>query len=260
MNKIPTRLRRSLTVGLAAILIAAVPGVALAQTDEDPAPRDAGVTDRPLDDRPDRDRDLDEVKERILEAIEKRIEALERLSEGVAENEHVSPSHAAHLQNEYREATRILEGAADDVEDAESFEELREIVPAVFADTLVRALLVPKTHLVVGSDTLVDLADRFGDFGDTLQMVIDRLSDQGYDMDAAQAALDEMLRLIGNAADTAEPVADDVIGLDQSDWPDPAQDILEQGRDDLREARELLREARGQLRDVITAIREALSG
>lgn len=260
MKEMLQRMRRPLAVFAAALMLMSVPGIALAQTDDDPGPRDGTTTDRPLDDRGERDRDLDDVKERILRAIENRLEALERMSEAVEEDQHVTAAHAAHLQNDYREATRILEAAAEDVEEAETFAELREIVRAVFADTLVRALLIPKTHIVVGSDTLVDLTDRFGEFGDTLQMVIERLSDQGHDMGEAQAALDEMQGLIDDAADVAEPVADDVIGLDQGDWPDPAQATLVQGREDLHDARELLREARGKLRDVITAIREALSG
>ena len=181
------------------------------------------------------------------------------MSEAVAENEYVTASHAAHLQNDYRAATRNLEEAADDVANAESFAELRAIVPAVFEHTLVFALLKPKTHLVVGSDTMVAISERMEVFAEMLQMVIDRLSDEGFETGAAQGSLDEMARLLESAKDIAGPVADNVIGLDPEDWPDPAKAALEQARADLKKARELLGAARGQAHETVNAIREALS-
>ena len=258
------RIRRPATIGIAVFLLAATPGIAAAQTDSDAppsdrAPTDRAATDRRIDDRPERGADLDSVKERTLAGIDKRLEALERLSAKVDEEENVSANHAAHLQNDYREATRILEDGAEDVEDAETFEELREIVPGIFQETLVFALLKPKTHLVVGSDCMVAVYERMEEMGENLQAYIDRLDENGYEMGTAQAALDEMLRLLEAADDLAAPVADDVIGLDSGDWPDPAQGILEQGKADLAAARELLGEARGKAQETIEAIREALS-
>lgn len=256
MNAITSKISRPLAAGVAVLVLAAAPGVAWAQTD-DPTPDRS--TDRVVDDRPLRDRDIDAVKQRIVAAIERRLDALERMSTVVAENEHISANHAAHLQNDYREAERILEDALAAVEDAETLAELREVVPQAFEETLVFALLRPKTSLVIGSHSMVAVGEHMAGFAEILQSIIDRLSERGLDMSEAQATLDAMTGHLADAEALAEPVAGNVVDLDQADWPDPAKAALEQGRTDLQGAREALRQARGEARDTILAIREALS-
>lgn len=258
MRTLTATTRRLLAIGIAASILAAIPGTAFAQTDSVPGP-DRPATDERVDDRARRDRDLDAVKERILNAIERRLEALARMAETVEGNEHVSANHAAHLQNDYREATRILEAAAEDVEDAETFAELREIVPAAFEETLVNALLKPKTALVLGSHTAVAATERMGIFADRLQDIIDRLAERGFEMEEAQAALDEMTALLAEAETSAEPVAENVVGLDPGDWPEPAQSTLAGAHDDLQRARGHLRGAHQQAQETVQAIREALT-
>ena len=78
-------------------------------------------------------------------------------------------------------------------------------MPEVFAETLVFALLRPKTHLVVGSDSIVAITNRLGGLTDHLQEVITRLEEAGKDMAAAQAALNEMKAAISSAASTRKP-------------------------------------------------------
>lgn len=249
---------RHTTVLLASIaVIAAMPGIATAQTDEPVPNPERSTTDRSVDGL--HDRDLDSVKERLLAQIERRIEALDRMSAAVEANEHVTKEHAKDLEDDYKDAKKILEDVAKDVEKAESLEELREIVPEVFAETLVFALLRPKTHLVVGSDSIVAITNRLGGLTDHLQEVITRLEEAGKDMAAAQAALNEMKAAISSAASTASPVAGNVIGLDPADWPEPAQSTLVQGRSDLADARGLLRSAHELRLAIVALIREAMS-
>ena len=158
MKALARKIRRPLTIGIALLVFAAIPGLALAQTDDTAPPSDRAVTDRPLDDRPerDRDRDLEGTKARILEAIDKRLAALDRLSEVAKENEHLTKEHEKDLQDDYKDAEKILDDAAKDVEKAETLAELREVVPAAFENTLVFALQTPKTHLVIASDRMVE--------------------------------------------------------------------------------------------------------
>jgi hypothetical protein len=258
VRHLATTARRPLVVVLATMVLVAVPGTALAQTDEAPE-TDRPTTDERVTDRADRDRDLESVKARILDAIERRLDALERMSATVDGNEHVGANHAAHLENDYREATRILEEAAEDAEDADTFAELRQIVPTAFQATLVNALLKPKTALVLGSHNAVAVAERMGIFADRLQDIIDRLTEHGFDMTEAQSSLDDMTGLLAAAEAAAEPVAGDVIGLDPDDWPEPAQSMLRAARDDLQGAQEQLRGAHEQAHATVQAIREALS-
>jgi hypothetical protein len=258
MKKKNHRMRFLAIAAVVAVMVAAVPGAALAQTDSDVPAADSSGRDRAVD-RPLRDRDLGTAKERIQAAIEKRLQALERMSEGVAGNEHIPANHEAHLQNDYREATRILEGAAQAVEDAETLAELREAISGAFSETLVFALLTPKTHLVVRSHMVVAISERVSGFTENLQGIIERLSEAGHDMTAAQTALNEAKAFNTDAGATAEPVAGTVIDLDPEDWPDPAQETLRQGRSTLEAARELLRQTREKIQETIAAIRAALS-
>ena len=155
MKALARKIRRPLTIGIALLVFAAIPGLALAQTDDTAPPSDRAVTDRPLDDRPerDRDRDLEGTKARILEAIDKRLAALDRLSEVAKENEHLTKEHEKDLQDDYKDAEKILDDAAIDVEKAETLAELREVVPAAFENTLVFALQTPKTRLAWPRET-----------------------------------------------------------------------------------------------------------
>ncbi len=257
MNKPKRKIRLLAGSAAAAVLLAASPGLAAAQTDGD-QPSDVRPSDR-AHDRPLRDHSFEEVQERLLAAIEKRLEALDRMSGVVEDNQHVAANHAAHLQKDYKDAEKILEDAAEDVEEAETFSELREAIEGVFGETLVFALLRPKTHLVLASDTSGAIADRMTTFADRLREIIERLEEAGHDMSAAIAAVDAAEGHIEGAEALAGPVADSVIDLDHKDWPEPAQSQLQAGRADLVAARDLFRQARDDLRTAVGEIRAALS-
>jgi hypothetical protein len=258
MRKIVRKMRGTalLLVGIA--LIAAMPGVAVAQIDNPPLDFDRTPTDRTRDVRRDSDRDLESIMEWLLTAIEHRLEALERMTEAVGNSEYVTKEHAKDLQDDYKDAEKILDNAAKDIEKAETFVELREIASTAFENTLVLALLMPKTHLVVGSDSIAAITGRVG-VGERLQEWIIRLEEAGKDMSAAQAALDAMKAAIASAATKAAPVGGNVIGLTPSDWPEPAQSTLQQGRSDLADARGFLLDARELFHEIVALIREAMA-
>lgn len=248
------RIRRGLATGLAVVLLTgSVPATALAQTrDEPPPPSSERVVDQPA-----RRQAFERIKARVIEAIERRLGALDRLANAVRSAGHLSPDHAAALQTDIAQARARLESGLREVRATENLEQLREVGPAIFKDTLVFALLGPKTHEVIASDTVVAVTDRLGSFASGLQEAIDRLADAGIDVTEARAALGELERLIDVAAETAGPVAGRVIGLSPADWPDPATATLARGRADLKSAHQTLRQARNQAHEVIRLIREA---
>ena len=155
-----------------------MPGIALAQTDAPPPESDRAATDRTRNVRP--DRGIDIVKARLIAQIERRLDALDRMSEAVEGIEHVTEEHAKALRDNYKDAEQILETALKDIEKAEIFEELREIVSAAFEDTLVFALLVRKTHLVVGSDSIVAITGRLDGVAEYSKKCPPRSSRQGH--------------------------------------------------------------------------------
>ena len=171
----------------------------------------------------------------------------------------MTEEHAAALLGDIVSAREILRTGIPAVEAATTPEELRAIAPPIFESTLVFALLAPKTHEVAASDAVVAATPRFTEFGDKLQDALDRIANEtDVDTTEAQAKLDEMLRLVDQAAATGGPVAGNVIDLQPEDWPDPAQTALREGRAALEDARGSLREARGLGQEVIEFIRRVV--
>ena len=244
--------KRTLTCLLAAtVLVAVVPAAALAQTESQPPSGGDPVvsTERPED-------SFDRAKARVLRQIERRLEALDRLTRKIESARHLSADHAASLLRDVAAAGDTLQAGLAAVEATTSMEELREVAPPIFENTLVFALLSPKTHGVIASDAIVAGTNRFTEFGAKLQDALDRIAaETDVDTSEAQADLDEMLRLVSAAMAVGGPVADNVIGLQPTDWPDPAQTALREGKAALDEARSSLRDARSRAQAVIEFIR-----
>ena len=225
-----TRNRIICALAVAALVVAAIPAVAVAQTDE-PGPRDERIA---TDERAD---GLERAKDHVIKQIERRLEALERLTGKVETAKHITEEHAAALLGDIGAAQETLRAGIPAVETATTPEELRAVAPPIFENTLVLALLAPKTHEVVASDTIVAATSRFVELGGKLQDALDRIATEtDVDTTEAQANLDEMLRLINQATATGGPVADQVVGLQPADWPDPAQAMLREGKAALDEA------------------------
>jgi hypothetical protein len=247
MNRNRPHLRLAATASAIALLLAAIPGVALAQTAASTSTEPEAATTRPLS--------FDTARNRVLRQIERRLDALQRLGGDISGSPHVTDAHATSLHGDITAATNALTSGILQVEAATSVDELRAIAEPLFGDTLVFALLSPKTHEVLGSDAAVAARNRFAAVAADLQEAIDRLTAQGADMSAAQDALDEMERLADEAVSSAGPVAATVIGLQPGDWPDPATRLLQEGRLTLTGARASLREARHQAHTVLRLIR-----
>jgi hypothetical protein len=243
--------------GLVLVVALAIgaPAAALAATD------DGGVT---TEDRPAvsvrRIVDVDAVKGRALEAIERRLEQIERLRDRVGTDRFVEPGHEAHLVDELRDADRGLRSLAGEIEDAETLAELRELVPAIATDYRIYLVVTPKVWEVLASDAGVAAGEKADDVAERLQQAIDRAGEAGYDVADARAHLDDMLSEAAAGLALADPVAEAVLPFDPADWPDPAEAVLEQGKSDLQAAREWFRQARESAQDAIDALRSAVQG
>lgn len=249
-----TRTWRQAFYGLLAValLVTAVPAAAVAQTETERPPRTSvEPTDEQTADR------LEAAKERVIAQIERRLTALDRLAGKVDKADHITDGHAAILLADIEAARRVLRAGIDAVAAVETVAELREVAPPIFETTLVFALLGPKTHAVVASDAVSAATRRFTEVGTNLQEALDRLDAAGVDTALAQADLDEMTRLVAEAAAAGGPVAESVIGLQPSDWPDPAKSTLADAKAALQRARSHLRTARDLGKQVAAFIRSS---
>jgi hypothetical protein len=244
--------RRSFYALLAAsLLVAAMPVAALAQTDREPPARDDPTVS---DER--RGDSFERAKAHVIKQIERRLDALDRLTRKIEAARYVTEDHAASLLRDIAAARETLRAGLAAVQATTTPEALREIAPPIFHATLVFALLGPKTHEVIASDAVVAASVRFTDFGTKLQETLDRIANEtDIDTTEAQADLDEMIRLGNAAAAIGGPVAGNVIDLQPDNWPDPAQAALREGKAALSDARLSLREARGLAKAVVQFIR-----
>jgi hypothetical protein len=167
-------MRTRLIVLMAVLMVAAVPAAALAQTDE-PATRDTVVN-------PDSGRDLSQLRERGLEAIERRLETIERLRQRIDDSDHLTGEHFGQLTAELARHEAGLEQLAREIEAAETGAELLAIAPKIVTEHRIYVLVVPKVAEVIGSDTGVAFAARGEEVAGVLSTWIERLADLGRDV------------------------------------------------------------------------------
>jgi len=227
-------------------LLTALPGVAVANSDTTDA------TDTPVSDEVS---DVDYIKHRALHAIEKRLETVARLAKKVENHDTVTEEHAGKLLRDLADAAVGLEELARKIEAAATVEELNELVPLIATDFRIYQLVRPKVNQVLASDAKVAATERLFGLANTLEVLIDRAENAGYEVARPEKWLRKMRRNLTAAAELAGPVADMVIDLQPEDWPDPAKATLREGEALLEGATTHLRIARHKAKKIIRWLR-----
>jgi len=244
---------RLLAAGLAAGMLLALPGVASAQTE--PATTDTTTVQQA---RPAPQIDVDTARRRLIAAIDRRLKTIERLTNAVTGNDHITPGHEARLLADYARAASGLRAARADAEAATTLDELKQIGHHVVVDFRIYLVVAPKSHEVLASDTVVDAADRMDGIADELAAAIGRAEEAGYDVTEARKWLTVARDEIGEGRRAGGPVAGDVIGLQAADYPDPAKGALTTGKRRLEDARLDLRQAKVSLHKSYQALKDAV--
>lgn len=248
-------MKRLTIVVLAMLVLAAMPGTALAQ--------ETNQTDRPTTNRPvtEEEREarlaahIEQIKARALEAIKKRLATVAELEAAVERSEYVSASNAAKLQAELRKTARGLEALAEEIQAATTIEELRELVPQIFEFGVYR-VIAPKVHLTLGASYGVAFATRLEEFAGKLQEVLDRMAEHGIDVEEAGAELEEMTRAIASGKEKATQVPEMVIDLEPDD--PGAGEVLHQAKSLLQSAAADLRSAAQSGHEIVAFIKRVL--
>ena len=238
---------RIAAVATTAALVIAVPATAFAQTE----PLESMATET---DRPDH---LVQLQRRALEAIDARLDAIARWTAAVDTDEHLTADHRARLLADLSAAARGLTALAGDIEEVSGYSELGGLIPKIVEDYWVFALLGPKVHLVVASDVMTHITQRFEEAAGSIQEAIDRVDSAGYDPSEAQAALGRMQAHLVAASTLIEPVPGTVLGLQSAEMPEAGQQ-LRGAQADLQSAGEELRAAQQAARQAIEALKDAV--
>ncbi len=235
-------MKRLMTAALAVLILAAVPGVAVAQETTTTTERPAEAPDRQETAAEREARWFETIKARALKAIEKRLGTIDNLQAAINRSASVDPDHAEQLLSELRASASGLESLASEIRAAEDFETLRALIPKIFEDYRIYAVVAPKVNLVLVSDAAGTVAGRLAEAADLLGVVLDRLAENGVDVADAEATLAEMERLVAAGAESAGSVPGMVLGLTPADYPGSsevlrsAHSVLESARTDLRAA------------------------
>lgn len=220
---------------LAALMVtAALP--AAAQTDtEQPATRERI------------EQGIDQLRGRVLNALDRRLERIDRLQSEIKASETIEPQNAAHLTADLSASQGQLTALVAKAKSATTVEELGAIVDEMVYEHRIFALRTPQTWLVLGSDFGVSVADRLASVTQTLADAAARAAEAGYDVDEVESLIDDARSATGEGLSLVEPVAETVLPLEPADVPDPARAIMEAARDDMFEGRDAYHTARDAL-------------
>jgi len=254
-------MRRNRTTTVIALVLALllVPTAAMATDDVPVTDRATDTTTDTATDTREHDRPFERAKARAVHRVEGLLRVIDGLQAKISASRFITGEHAGLLRADLARAEAGLESLIRQIEAAETWEELGDLVDQI-DDFAVLTVLAPKTHQVIASDTLVAIAGKLDRFAAKLGEILERLEAAGHDVTEAQRLLEQMSGAISEGSRLAGPVAGMVIGLGPEDWPDPAQGILADGRADLHSARGSLRSAYATGKEIVQFIRDLNDG
>lgn len=204
--------------------------------------------------------DLDRAKERLEQAIERRLDRVDRLQEGVRSSDALSPGHAAQLTSELSRAQGGLSALLPEVARADTMEGLRSIATDMVEDYRIYVVMTPKALLTIASDHGVVVSGRMSGISAKVAEAAERAAHAGFDVIEVEALVGSAEALIADGLRLIDPVAEAVLPMQPADYPDPAETVLheaqqsaQEGRAELREAASILREAAQLLRGIVGA-------
>jgi hypothetical protein len=191
---------------------------------------------------------IEHLRERVLNALDRRLDRIDRLQSKMKASETIEPEHAAHLTADLSASQGQLTALVAKTNSASTFEELGEIVDEMVYEHRIFALRTPQTSLVLASDFGVSVADRLESAAQTLSDAATRAGEAGYDVSEVESLIERAQIATNDGLALVDPVAETVLPLEPADVPDPARQIMEAARDDMEEGRDSYRAARDTLR------------
>jgi hypothetical protein len=244
MSLSPSLKRLLVALPVTGLLVSGV-GTAFAadSTDTTTRTRPGAQTERPT---------LDDAKARCIKAVDDRLTALDKLSGVVDGRAAVTDDHQATLDGQISSARDGLTALRSTIEADTDAAALREHCTQIVTDYRVFLLVVPRTHEVVVSDTIVAGADRLAARTDELKTAIDQAEAAGKDVTHDRELFDAMQASLTAARNGAAGVPDTVIGLTPADWNSgAAKPVLESGHATLRQARQDLASALSSAKQIV---------
>lgn len=200
--------------------------------------------------------DLERAKERLEQAIERRLDRIDRLQERVRSSGALTTDHAAQLTTELSRAQGGLSALLPEVARADTMEGLRSIATEMVEDHRIYLVMTPKTLLTIASDHGVAVSERMIGISASIAGAAERAADVGFDVTEVEALLITADEMITGGLRLFDPVAETVLPMQPADYPDPAETVLFDAHQSALEARTILREAASVLREAASLLRD----
>ncbi len=201
---------------------------------------------------------VEKMRERVLIALDRRLDRIDRLQFEIGASETVEPENAAHLTADLSASHGGLTALEARARSAKTIEELGAIVDDMVYEHRIFALRTPQTRLVLASDFGVAVAGRLGSVADSVAKAAARAAEAGYDVGQVEALIDGARSTIAQGLAAVEPVAETVLPLEPENVPDPARAVMEQAHDDMVDGRQAYRSARDTLREAVRLLKDVV--
>lgn len=185
---------------------------------------------------------ITQLKNKALAEIDRRIQTLNRLQILLGQVKKLTDSDRTALFSLVQSDLTSLTALKTKIRDDQNLASLKTDVSSISKDYRVYLLVVPKVHLIVASDRMLDNADRLASVSAKLEERITQVQTSGKDTSALQASYQDMLKNIQDAKTQAQLIHDKVIILAPSGYP-ANKSILLQTRELFKGGRQSLQTA-----------------
>ncbi len=203
--------------------------------------------------------DLDSLKARCNEAIERRLRDLGAATERLDNAEALTDAHEATLDGIIDGTAAALIALQADIGAADNLAMTLRLCHTIAPAHRVYLVVLPQAHLTLGADrsaAAVTVGDRVVDRFDE---AVEKAIEAGADVTEAVALMDQAEAHLAAADDAHDGVAGSVLAVTPASWNDgPGRTTLDEARDSLRTAHQELRAANDDGRAAVRALRDAI--
>lgn len=188
------------------------------------------------------------------EEINRRLGALARLNTLVAASTTLSPENKAALTSEIAASTTELNELKADLSASSSVKDARRIVQKIYSQYRIYALVRPKIHLVKLADGVLVTSSKLTALAQKLQSRITTAQEEGKDVSALMAKLDDMTTHTAEAQKIASQIELSAISI-QPTYYSKNQKLLLGYNMQLKSAREHNRAAYADARQIVNQLK-----
>jgi hypothetical protein len=203
--------------------------------------------------------DLDSLKAKCNEAIERRLRDLGAATERLDNAEVLTEAHEATLDGIIDGSTGALTALHADISAADNLAMTLRLCPTIASAHRMYVVVLPQAHLTLGADRSAAAVNIGEGVVDRFDEAVEKAIEAGADVTEAVALMDQAEAHLAAADDADDGVADSVLAVTPASWNDgPGQAALEAARASLRSAHSELKAANEHARAALRALRDAV--